>query len=110
MSAPGVGAGMAGGSGVPTAGGLLVKGAVYGIVRLTPDLGLSLEAGLTSAPRGDVRAAQASAGLVWALDGPRQRRPAALPARTDLGFGVWNASRRRGATAAAASCRPVCCG
>ncbi|HSC62234.1 MAG TPA: hypothetical protein VLD35_01255 [Caldimonas sp.] len=80
--------GMAGGGGVSTGGGLLVKGSVYGIVRLGNDLGLSLEAGVARAPDGNFRAAQGSIGLVWALDGPASGGPAARPARTDFSAGI----------------------
>ena len=79
--------GMAGGGGVSTGGGLLVKGGVYGIVRLGNDFGLSLEGGYSIAPDGNFRAAQASIGVVWALDGPTTSGPAARPARTDFSFG-----------------------
>jgi len=80
--------GMAGGGGVSTGGGLLVKGSVYGIVRLGNDLGLSLEGGVARAPDGNFRAAQGSIGLVWALDGPANAGPAARPARTDFSAGA----------------------
>jgi len=81
------GVGMAGGGGVSTGGGLLVKGGVYGIVRLGNDFGLSLEGGYARAPDGNFRAAQASIGLVWALDGPSTGGPATRPARTDFSAG-----------------------
>jgi hypothetical protein len=79
--------GMAGGGGVSTGGGLLVKGGVYGIVRLGNDLGLAFEGGLARAPDGNFRAAQGSIGLVWALDGPASTGLAARPARTDFSVG-----------------------
>ena len=78
---------MAGGGGVSTGGGLLVKAGVYGIVRLGNDLGLSLEGGVARAPNGNFRAAQGSVGIVWALDGPASTGPAARPARTDFSAG-----------------------
>jgi len=97
-----VGAGMGGGGGVRTGGGLLVKGSLYGIVRLSPDLGVSLEAGLTSAPQGELRAAHVGAGLVWALDGPRSSGVAVPPVRTEFGAGVerYDAARKSGETRA----------
>ena len=96
------GLGMGGGGGVPTGGGLLVKGSLYSIVRLSNDLGLSLEAGLTSSPRGELRAAQVGAGLVWALDGPRSSGVAVPPVRTEFGGGIeqYNAARVDGSTRA----------
>jgi len=83
-----VAAGMAGGGGVSTGGGLLVKAGAYGIVRLGNDLGIALEGGVARAPDGNFRAAQASLGLVWALDGPASAGAAARPARTDFSFGA----------------------
>lgn len=79
--------GMAGGGGVSTGGGLLVKAGVYGIVRVNNDLGVSLEGGFARAPNGNFRAVQASLGLVWALDGPASTGPAARPTRTDFSAG-----------------------
>jgi hypothetical protein len=80
--------GMAGGGGVSTGGGLLVKGTVYGIVRLGNDLGLSLEGGYSRAPDGNFRGTQGSIGLVWALDGPANTGLAARPVRTDFNVGA----------------------
>jgi len=80
--------GMGGGGGVPVGGGFLAKASLYGIVRLSDSLGISFEAGLTDAPRGELRAAQAAAGLVWALDGPHTGSPPARPVRTDFSAGV----------------------
>jgi hypothetical protein len=95
-----IAAGMGGGGGVPTGGGLLVKGALYGVIRLSSDLGVSLEGGLTSAPRGELRAAHVAAGLVWALDGPAAAGVPARPVRTEFGGGVeqYDAARRGGET------------
>ena len=94
--------GMAGGGGVSTGGGLLVKGGVYGILRLGNDLGVSLEAGYAHAPDGNFRAAQGSIGLVWALDGPASGGPAARPARTDFSAGAerYDAPRTDGSDGA----------
>ena len=83
-----VAAGMAGGGGVSTGGGLLVKAGAYGIVRLGNDLGIALEGGVARAPDGNFRAAQASLGLVWALDGPASTGATAQPTRTDFSFGA----------------------
>ncbi|HEY2187449.1 MAG TPA: hypothetical protein VGH48_02685, partial [Caldimonas sp.] len=95
-----VAAGMGGGGGVPTGGGLLVKGSLYGVIRLSPDLGISIEGGLTSAPQGELRAAHVAAGLVWALDGPAAAGVPARPVRTEFGGGVehYDAARRDGET------------
>ena len=81
-------AGAAGGGAVSTGGGLLVKAAGYGIVRLTDDLGLSVEAGYARAPNGNFRGFSAAAGVVWALDGPGRAGPAARPSRTDFSAGA----------------------
>jgi len=83
-----VAVGMGGGGGVSTGGGLLAKAAVYGIVRLSNDLGLGLELGATRAPNGNFRAVQGSASLVWALDAPDGGGTPARPARTDFAVGV----------------------
>ena len=94
--------GMAGGGGVRTGGGVIAKAALYGIVRLTNEFGIELEAGLTSAPRGGFRAAQASAALVWALDGPDAGGAAARPTRTDFSGGLerFDALRKDGSSRA----------
>jgi hypothetical protein len=93
---------MGGGGGVPTGGGLLVKGSLYGILRVSSDVGVSLEAGWTTAPHGEFRAAHVGAGVVWALDGPRASGVAVPPVRTEFGAGVerYDAARRSGATRA----------
>lgn len=96
-----VGLGMAGGGGIPVGGGLFAKAAVYGVVRLSGDLGISLEAGLASAPRGDFRAASLSAAMFWALDSTDGGSGVpARPVRTDFSAGVeqYNAARRDGST------------
>jgi hypothetical protein len=94
--------GMGGGGGIRTAGGLLAKASLYGVIRLSNEFGLALEAGLTGAPRGDFRAASVSASLVWALDGPGGTIIAARPTRTDFSFGVerYDAARSDGSTRA----------
>ena len=92
--------GMAGGGAIQTGGGLLVKAALYGVIRLSDNFGLSLEGGLTSAPRGDFTALHGSASLVWALDGPRGSIAPAQPTRTDFSGGVerYRAARNDGST------------
>jgi hypothetical protein len=94
--------GMGGGGGVPTGGGLLVKGSVYGLIRLSSDLGFSLEGGVTSAPQGELRALHVAAGAVWALDGPSSAGAPTLPVRTEFGAGVerYDAARHTGASRA----------
>ena len=81
-----VAVGMAGGGGVSTGGGLLLKAGVYGIARLSGDLGVALEGGYAGAPDGNFRAAYGSIALLWALDGPASAGPA-RPARTDFSVG-----------------------
>jgi hypothetical protein len=92
--------GMAGGGSIPVGGGLIVKAAVYGVVRLSNDLGISIEAGVASAPQGGFRAASLSAAMVWALDSPEGGGLPARPVRTDFSAGVeqFNAARRDGST------------
>ena len=82
-----VGVGMAGGGGVSTGGGLLVKAGVYGIVRLGSDVGVALEGGVARAPNGNFRALHGSVALLWALDGPAGAEPV-RPARTDFSAGA----------------------
>jgi hypothetical protein len=90
--------GMAGGGGIRVGGGLLAKTAVYGIARLGDDVGVSLEAGFASAPRGEFRAASLSAAMVWTLDSPHGGDAPALPVRTDFSAGIeqYKAARHDG--------------
>lgn len=92
--------GMGGGGGVPVGGGFLAKASLYGIVRVSDSIGISLEGGLTDAPRGNFRAAELAAGLVWALDGPHAGGAPARPVRTDFSAGVerYDAARSDGST------------
>jgi len=94
--------GMGGGGGLPTGGGLLAKATVYGIVRISNELGVALEAGLVDAPKGRLRAAHAGAALVWSLDGPDNAGLPARPARTDFSAGLlrYRAPRRDGSVSA----------
>jgi hypothetical protein len=62
--------GMGGGGDVDTGGGLLAKAGAYGTVRLTRELGLTIEGGYTGAPQGNFRALHAAASLNWILDDP----------------------------------------
>ncbi|MEO6364415.1 MAG: hypothetical protein ABIO71_14395 [Caldimonas sp.] len=91
-----IAAGMAGGGGVSTGGGLLVKAAAYGIARINDDLGVSIELGAARAPNGNFRAIEGSAALVWALDGPGSGGAAARPARTDFSAGAERYDAPRG--------------
>ncbi|NUZ05961.1 hypothetical protein [Piscinibacter koreensis] len=92
--------GMGGGGRIPVGGGLLAKASLYGVLRLGDDFGLALEGGIVSAPKGDLRAASATASLVWALDGPRSAGTPARPTRTEFSLGVerYDAARKDGST------------
>jgi hypothetical protein len=92
--------GMGGGGGVRVGGGFLAKASLYGIVRVSDSIGISLEGGLTDAPRGDFRAAELAAGVVWALDGPHAGGLPERPVRTDFSAGVerYDAARSDGST------------
>jgi hypothetical protein len=93
-------AGMGGGGDIDTGGGLLLKGTVYGTVRLGRDLGLTLEAGLARAPQGSFKAVQTSASLNWILDDPSDVTAPGRVHRTEWIGGVehYNAVRRDGST------------
>jgi hypothetical protein len=86
--------GMGGGGDVSVGGGLLLKGAAYGIVRLTRDMGLTLEGGYTRAPQGKFRALHATAALNLILDDPYDT---SAPARTTRSEWVGGVSRYRAA-------------
>jgi len=90
--------GMGGGGDVDVGGGLLLKGGVYGTVRLTRDLGLTLEAGLTGAPQGRFRAVHGAASLNWILDDPSDLTAPPRNARTEWLAGVerYDAQRQDG--------------
>ena len=92
--------GAGGGGGVSTGGGLLAKAAVYGVVRLSNEIGVSLEAGAARAPNGNFRAVQGSAALVWAIDSPDSDGVAARSSRTDFSAGAiaHDAPRTDGST------------
>jgi hypothetical protein len=92
--------GMGGGGDVSVGGGLLLKGGLYGTVRLTRDLGLSLEAGVTAAPQGSFKALHAAASLNWILDDPSDVTAPERTTRTEWVGGVerYSAARRDGST------------
>ncbi len=92
--------GTGGGGGISVGGGLLGKAAVYSVLRLSSQLGVALEAGLSRAPRGDFSASQLAASLVWALDGPAGTGPPEKPTRTHFSAGAlrYDAPRRNGST------------
>ncbi|HEX6363019.1 MAG TPA: hypothetical protein VFZ93_08685, partial [Albitalea sp.] len=74
--------GMGGGGDVDVGGGLLAKAGVYGTLRLTRELGLTLEGGHTRAPQGNFRAWHAAASLNWILDDPTDFTAPARNTRT----------------------------
>ena len=90
--------GMGGGGDVSVGGGLLLKGGVYSTLRLTRDLGLTLEGGYTAAPQGRFRALHAAASLNWILDDPSDVTAPDRTTRTEWVGGVerYNAARRDG--------------
>jgi len=97
-------AGLGGGGGVDTGGGLLLKTAVGATLRITDTLGLGAEAGLTAAPRGHFKAVTGAVSLNWALDVPSadlgswtQVRPGE-PVRMEFVAGVerYRAARKVG--------------
>jgi hypothetical protein len=92
--------GMGGGGDVGVGGGLLAKAGVYGTVRLTRELGLSLEAGYTRAPQGTFRAVHGAASLNWVLDDPIAITAPPRNVRTEWVGGIerYDALRRDGAT------------
>jgi hypothetical protein len=61
-------AGLGGGGGLDTGGGLLVKADLGAALRVTDTLGVGLEAGLVHAPQGHFDARTASVTLNWILD------------------------------------------
>jgi hypothetical protein len=90
--------GMGGGGDVDVGGGLLTKAGIYGTVRLTRDLGLTLETGLTRAPQGSFKAVHAAAALTWILDEPHDPSGRPRHTRTEWVGGVehYAAQRRDG--------------
>jgi hypothetical protein len=92
--------GIGGGGGIAVGGGAIAKAALYSIIRLNDDLGIALEAGLMSAPGGELRATTLSATAFWLLDSPGGHALALRPVRTDFSAGVerFNAARRDGSS------------
>jgi len=84
--------GSAGGGDVDTGGGLLWKAGLYGIARLAPDLGLTLELGVARAPQGSFRARYASLAFNWIID---DRLDGTAPPRVTRMEWVAGASRYR---------------
>lgn len=93
-----VAAGLGGGGDVSVGGGLLFKGAGYSIVRLTRDMGLTLEGGYTRAPQGKFRALHATAALNLILDDPYDTSAPARTTRSEWVGGVlrYMAARKDG--------------
>ncbi len=87
--------GMGGGGDVDVGGGLLVKAGVYGTVRLTHDLGLTLESGYTASPQGSFRALHAAASLNWILDDPTDLTAPPRNTRTEWVGGVERYAAQR---------------
>jgi hypothetical protein len=90
--------GMGGGGDVDTGGGLLAKAGAYGTLRLTRELGLTLEGGVTGAPQGSFRALHAAASLNWILDDPTDLAAPPRNTRTQWVAGAlrYDAQRRDG--------------
>jgi hypothetical protein len=90
--------GMGGGGDVDVGGGLLMKGGVYGTLRLSRSLGLSIDGGYTRAPQGSFKALHGSASLVWVLDDPSDVTAPPRNVRTDwvMGGERYPAARRDG--------------
>ncbi|HJV61481.1 MAG TPA: hypothetical protein VJ743_11090 [Albitalea sp.] len=90
--------GMGGGGDVGVGGGLLLKGGAYGTVRLTRELGLSIEGGYTMAPQGSFKALHTAASLNWILDDPSDLTSPPRNTRTEWVGGVerYRAQRRDG--------------
>jgi hypothetical protein len=97
-----VAVGMGGGGDVGVKGGLLIKGGLYGTVRLTQTLGLTLEGGWTQAPQGSFKAVHGAASLNWILDDSTDFTAPLRNARTEWVGGIehYNAQRVDGSTRA----------
>ncbi len=102
-----VAAGLGGGGGIDTGGGILVKAAAGTTLRLTDALSVGAEVGAVDAPRhAHYKAETAAVSLNWALDVPQHdlgdwfnTRPG-IPTRMEFGTGVerYNAARKDGTT------------
>ena len=96
-----VAVGMSGGGNIPVGGGALGKAALYGLVRVSDNLALTVEGGVASSTgAGRFRAASLGAGMVWAFDAPAGNQITARAVRNEFSFGVeqFNAARRDGST------------
>ena len=87
--------GMGGGGDVHVGGGLLVKAGLYGTVRLTRELGLSIEGGMAHAPQGSFTALHAAASLNWILDDPSAITAPTRATRSEWTAGVERYEARR---------------
>ncbi len=100
-------AGLGGGGGIDTGGGILVKAAAGATLRLTDALSIGAEVGAVDAPRhAHYKAETAAVSLDWALDVPQHdlgdwfnTRPG-IPTRMEFGSGVerYDAARKDGTT------------
>lgn len=90
--------GTGGGGDVAVGGGLLLKGGVYGTVRMARNLGLSLEAGFARTREGGFNALTGLASLAWILDDPNDVSAPPRVTRTEWVAGVshQNTQRRDG--------------
>ncbi len=96
-----IGIGMSGGGNIPVGGGALAKASLYGLVRVSDNLAVSLEGGVASSTgAGRFRAESIGVGMVWAFDAPAGNQSAARAVRNDFSFGVeqFNAARRDGSS------------
>ena len=100
--------GLGGGGAIDTGGGILLKTAAGGTLRLTDTLGIGAELGVVGAFKGHYKAATAAVSLNWALDVPQKdlgswidSRPG-VPTRMEFGSGVerYRAARKDGHTEA----------
>jgi hypothetical protein len=92
--------GMGGGGDLATGGGLLVKGAFYGSLRLARDASIGLEVGRARAPQGHFEANFVSLLWRWDLDHPQRAEvPATQLAQQEFIAGIEtyrHAARRNG--------------
>lgn len=80
--------GMGGGGTVDVGGGLLLKVAGYATVRVAREFGLSVEGGMTRAPKSGFSAPYVSASLNWILDDPSDVTAPLKVTRTEWSAGV----------------------
>jgi hypothetical protein len=98
-------AGLGGGGGIDTGGGLLGKAAAGATLRLNDALYVDAEAGVADAPRGHFKALTGALSLNWTLDkGPLPfaswNADLAAPTRMEFGAGTerYRAARKDGST------------